>query len=403
MTDSTQIVEPALDQPVAPPLSSLAGVLVGQDAALPLEAQSGALCVSSFGNPARELDALLHSVGLYDLGFRTRISVSGEDKFRWLNGMVTNAVSTLARHHGNYNFILNAQGRIQGDAYVYREPEPGGEAERLVIETDRSQAGRLMEHFDRFIIMDDVELREPSGTVTALGLAGPGAAELLQRLELVEAAELEPHQFTSGRLGGVPVTVTRAYGVLTPRFELWFEPASTAELARLLVESGARAAGLEAWNALRVLEGTPIYGVDINDRNLVQETSQARALNFSKGCYLGQEIVERIRSRTTVHRFLRQLSLSGPAPLAGTELRVAGEERAVGQLTSVATYRRAGLARELRARELPAGAALPERSTVLALGYVRGDAIERKLELEYEGGKARLLDGPPSLEEDDEG
>jgi folate-binding protein YgfZ len=369
-TQSVAIADSA--PPIEAALTPLASVQVAADPSLRLATRGGCQSAASFGDASAELSALLHSVGLCDLGFRTRISVTGEDKFRWLNGMVTNAVAALAEGHGNYNFILNAQGRIQGDAYVYRE------AGRLLVETDGSQSDRLLEHFERFIIMDDVDLAELSG-LTCLGIAGPHAAILLQRLGFAAAASLEMLEFQDISLGGVPTTVVRAYSLLVPCFELWFEPVQTETMQRILLEAGATPVALEAANALRILEGIPLYGVDIHDRNLVQETSQARALNFTKGCYLGQEIVERIRSRTTVHRFLRQLELSGAVPQAGAELRSPGEERSVGQLTSIATYALAGV------------------PPVLALGYVRGDAIERRLPIEYDGGFATVLAEPPAV------
>ena len=362
----------AVGQPVFTPLALF---LLGENPTLDVAARGGSQSIAGFGDPPSELAALLHSVGLYDLGFRTRISVRGEDKFRWLNGMATNAVATLAEGHGNYNFILNAQGRIQGDADIYRD------ATRLIVETDRSQAARLMEHFERFIIMDDVELADLSETATALGLAGPHAPALLARLGIAGAAGLEQMQFMAASLADVPVTVVRTYDPLVPRFEIWFDPIHTTGIWKLLRESGATPAGLAAENALRVLEGTPLYGVDIRDRNLVQETSQTRALNFTKGCYLGQEIVERIRSRTTVHRFLRRLELTGSVPSQGAELRAPGEQRAAGTLTSVASY------------------ALPGLPATLALGYVRGDILDRKLLIEYDGGTATVLDRPPAIQQ----
>ena len=351
----------------------LASLLLQGNPALPLETRGGCHTPATFGDSAAEFTALRSSVGLYDLGFRTRISATGEDKFRWLNGMVTNAVATLPESRGNYNFILNAQGRIQGDAYVYNEPG------RLLIDTDLAQAPRLLDHLNRFIIMDDVELTDLSDSTSTAGLAGPAAADLLTRLGLPAAASLEPLQFQPFRMCGIPVTILRAYSVLVPRFELWFDPAQTGAVWNVLLAAGATATGLIAENALRVLEGTPLYGTDIQERNLVQETSQTRALNFTKGCYLGQEIVERIRSRTTVHRFLRQLELHGAIPAPGAELRSPGEERPVGALTSIVTFNHPGL---------PA---------TLALGYVRTETIDRQLPIEYDGGTATILDAPPPI------
>ena len=331
-----------------------------------LRMHAGALTPQSFSGAEKELASLLRSSAVFDLGYRTRIQITGEDRLRWLNGMVSNAIQSLPEGHGNYNFILNAQGRIQGDAYIYRR------AGDLLLDTDRSQAGRLLAHLDHFIIMDDVELHHLDHT--GIGLAGPQSLALLDGLGL-PASRLEPMGFAAAEIGGVPVTLIRAYSVLVPRFELWFAPENTAAVWNALTSAGAAAAGIAAIESLRVLEGIPRFGIDFTDRHLAQETSQTRALNFTKGCYLGQEIVERIRSRATVHRHLRQLLLHGVSPELPADL---GEDSAkpIGQITSVAR--------------------IPGQLQALAIGFVRAEAIERKTSLVYPGGNASILDRPIS-------
>ncbi len=315
--------------------------------------------------------AALHRLAAFDLGYRTRIRVTGPDRLRWLNGMVSNAIQALPEGTGNYNFILNAQGRIQGDAYIYRT------AEELFLDTDKSQAARLIAHLDHFIIMDDVELHPLDDASTAIGLSGPQAGPVLDSLGF-NATSLEPMQFAETTLRSVPVTLLRAYSVTVPRYELWFAPEHASTIWSALTAAGAEPIGIDAVEALRVIDGTPQYGIDFTERHLPQETSQTRALNFAKGCYLGQEIVERIRSRATVHRNLRQFELDGVAPSSPADLRVAGEAAAIGQLTSIA---------ELR---------LPEFHRTLALGFIRTEAIERKSRIECDGGSVTVLDSPPA-------
>ena len=135
-----------------------------------------------------------------------------------------------------------------------------------------------------------------------------------------------------------------------------------------LIASGSVPCGVQAVEALRILEGVPLYGADIHEKTLAQETGQARALNFSKGCYLGQEIVERIRSRATVHRLIRQFELTGDQPEPGTPLSADGAP--IGELSSVAAIE------------------LPHFRGMLALGTIRNEAIERKAVLTYPGGTA---------------
>src|ERR1035437_332882 len=159
-----------------------------------LVAYRGVLTPRELDAPGRETAALLSGVAVHDLGWLRRVAVRGEDRFRWLSGMVTNTVNDLAANAGAWNLVLNAQGRIQGDLHVWRE----GDDLSLVIAAD--QYDRLLAHLDRFIIMDDVELaplsldsnggpNESLTGETALGLAGPLAADLLARLGLPALTE----------------------------------------------------------------------------------------------------------------------------------------------------------------------------------------------------------------------
>jgi folate-binding protein YgfZ len=176
--------------------------------------------------------------------------------------------------------------------------------------------------------------------------------------------------------------VVRAYGVLAAHYELWVRAAEIPALWQALIGAGATPVGAVSLEAFRVAEGIPAYGIDIVERDLAQETSQMRALNFNKGCYLGQEIVERIRSRGSVHRHLRPLELFGPVPAGGTELTLNGGAPA-GHITS--------------AMELP----LPQGSRCFALGMIRGEAELRDQPLNYTAGTAtgtaRILAAPPGL------
>ena len=182
---------------------------------------------------------------------------------------------------------------------------------------------------------------------------------------------------------GHEVRVVRGYGVLAPHYELWLRTAEIPALWQALLEAGATPVGAAILEAFRTAEGIPAYGIDIAERDLPQETSQMRALHFSKGCYLGQEIVERIHSRGSVHRHLRQLELSGPVPAAGAELTLDGGAIA-GQITSAA--------------ELP----LTTGNRVFALGMMRGEAELRSQSFTYSAGTAtgtaHILAAPPVLE-----
>ncbi|MEG9434653.1 folate-binding protein YgfZ [Edaphobacter sp. HDX4] len=312
-----------------------------------------------------QLEALLHGVGIVSLDQTGWIRVTGSDRVRWLNGMATNSVQGLAAGEGVYNFFLNAQGRIQGDGNVFaREDE-------LLIETSHNQVATLIPYLDHYIIMDDVELADISETRHGIALIGPETSSILEMAGL-PASELKELQEQTVSWNSRKVTLIRAYGRIVPGFELWMETAEDAEsLRKALGATGAVPCGTAALDGLRLLEGMPLFGTDIRDRDLPQETNQARALHFNKGCYLGQEIVERIRSRGSVHRVFATFRLEGTLPAPGTALHSA--EKAVGELTSVA------------ALPIP-GDYGPTLN--LALGYVRREALDRHEPLQYPGGVA---------------
>jgi folate-binding protein YgfZ len=276
--------------------------------------------------------------------------------------MVTNSIQQLKSGAGNYNFLLSVQGRIQGDATIFAEPDA------LLLKTASSQVPALMSLLDRFIIMDDVELADITGTRSGLLITGPQAASSLAQIGLAFEAADTIERWTAS-WNSIDVTIIRDHSPLVPRFELWTDEATAVRLHAALQEIGAIPCGTQSLEWLRMLEGTPLFGVDIRDRELPQETGQTRALHFAKGCYLGQEIVERIRSRGNVHRTFTGLRLEGTLPTAGSKLEADGKEN--GELTSVASI------------PLPSGTILQ-----LALGYVRREAIDRGTSLLYSGGVA---------------
>jgi folate-binding protein YgfZ len=337
-----------------------------------LKQHCGALTPGAFDGFSAELDSLLHAAGVSDLGWRGKILVTGSDRLRWLNGMVSNAVQSLPEGQGNYSFLLSVQGRIQGDCYVYRR------AGDLLLDTSIDQVPTLIRHLDHFVIMDDVELADVSRQWTSLSLAGPLAPQVLGALGVTPSASvLENALMHLVRIGEVPCTLIELRKGVVPHYELWFAPEHVLAMWETLQAAGATSCGLEAMEALRVLEAIPLYGIDLNDRDLPQETAQTRALNFSKGCYLGQEIVERIRSRGKVNRQFRQFALQGALPdrlPAHLPLELRSGDQAVGRITSAAS--------------------LPQ---VLALGFIRVEAAERNQEITYEGGVAIPLNSPPAI------
>ena len=309
----------------------------------------GAMTAARFADPQLEFDAVLNTCGIYDLGFRARISLTGGDRVRWLNGMVTNNIRDLTSGLSVYAFLLNPQGRILGDMFVHNL------GEKLVVETDQSQVEKIAATFDHYIIMDDVEVSDISARQTALGVGGPKSRAILN-LAGIEVPNLMPSQMITPQCnydcGCIECTVIRGEDADHESYEIWLAPQDVYKTWRALLAAGATPVGSEALEMERIARGIPLYGVDIRERDLPQETEQMRALNFNKGCYVGQEIVERIRSRGNVHRKFTGFMAEGGAAIAAGAKITSGEKE-VGEITSVAVLR------------------LPSGERTVALGYIR--------------------------------
>jgi folate-binding protein YgfZ len=377
----------------------------------------GALTPRELDAPEVETEALAFGAALHDLGWMRRVDVRGADRFRWLSGMVTNTVNDLFPNTGAWNLVLNVQGHIQGDLTVWRGSEelspqrrspvnaakdgnggrnheedpllgtPFAGESGLQLEIAADQMDKLLTHLNKFIVMDDVELVSlgdeqvgEAGSETAIGLSGPLAGEVMERVGLPVIASAMAG--ATVEWNGWEVRILRGYGVQAPHYEFWLPSAGLAKFWPCLRTGGATPVGAASLDAFRIAEGIPAYGVDMVERDLAQETAQMRALHFSKGCYLGQEIVERIRTRGNVHRHLRPLELAGPVPAGGTELTLE-DGTAAGAITSAA--------------ELP----LKTGARVFALGMIRVEAEEKGQSFRYKAGAvegtASILATPPRL------
>jgi len=397
--------------------TALAALLESTHSPHELAVYHGALTPRELDAPEAEIEALAHGAALHDLGWMRRVAVRGADRFRWLSGMVTNTVNDLFPNTGAWNLVLNAQGHIQGDLTVWRGGEEhspqrrspvnppknenggGNSAEdpllgtpfagesSLELEIAADQIDKLLAHLNKFIVMDDVELVPlgeekvgETGSETAVGLTGPLAPEVLERVGLPAIASAMAG--TGVEWNGWDVRILRGYGALAPHYEFWLPSAGLAKLWKCLRTGGAVPVGCAALESFRIAEAIPAYGIDILERDLPQETAQMRALHFSKGCYLGQEIVERIRSRGSVHRHLRPLELKGSVPSQGTELMLE-DGTVAGAIASAA--------------ELP----LKTGPRVFALGMIRADAEAKSPSFRYKSdaieGTASILAAPPRL------
>jgi aminomethyltransferase len=239
-----------------------------------------------------------------------------------------------------------------GDLIAYNR------GEHILVDTEQSQLEKILATFDHYIIMDDVEVTNISDNQTALGLTGPKSRALLNAVG-IEVPELQPLQMITPKCtcdcDCVECTVIRGDNAQLESYEIWLACKDVLKTWEALIAAGATPAGSEALEMNRIVAGVPLYGVDIRERDLPQETEQTRALNFNKGCYVGQEIVERIRSRGNVHRKFTGFLIEG-AGVIETGSKVFSSDKEVGEITSVAAVR------------------MPMGEQSVALGYIRREA-----------------------------
>jgi tRNA-modifying protein YgfZ len=299
--------------------------------------------------------ALREHAAWIDLAARGRIFATGEDRARLLHAMTTNHVQQLQPGQGLYAFFLNAQGRILGDVNVLCLPD------RFLLDTEPEVRRKLYEHLDRYIIADDVTLEDASDLLTAVSLEGPASAEVLEAIGAPRPAS----ECGVAEWDGVIVANLNTTG--SPGCFLIAPLERRAELISQLEAAGAVAATADEARVVRIENARPRYGEEITERFLVQETQQMHAVHFSKGCYLGQEIVERVRSRAHIHRMLMPLEIEGAdVPQPGVKLQFEGQDR--GDLVS-ATWS-------------------PALGKVVGMAYLR-------VELDLAGRKATVRPMPP--------
>jgi aminomethyltransferase len=320
-----------------------------------------------FSNAKDEFAALRSTCGVYNLDHRAKIDLTGKDRVRWLNGMITNNVRDLAVGHGVYAFLLNPQGHILGDLIAYNH------GEHILVETDQSQLDKILATFDHYIIMDDVEVANISDKLSAIGLTGPNAGLALKAAGF-EVPELKTLQIVDLPWQQANVSIVRGGNESFLSYEIWVAPELAGSVHEALERAGGVPVGREALELYRIALGIPVYGKDIRERDLPQETEQQRALNFSKGCYIGQEIVERIRSRGAVHRKFTGFTVTGAAPAPGTKIQAQAKD--VGEVTSSAV--------------IPS----PDGERTVALGYIRREVGVPGKEIEIAGSRAIVSELP---------
>ncbi len=278
--------------------------------------------ITCYGDSVSERAALSETCGVVERQWSELLEVGGDDRERFLNGYLTCEVSLEG---GSYGFFTAPKGGVLADAIV----SPSGDAFRVVVPRGRSAA--IVEHLERFVLVDRVELAVDREHMQWI-VAGPRAPRILHALGL-QAGEL--WSGVRGELAGHSIEVIEERPLGVPVFAITVALIDAAAVAESLVGAGAEPVGFDAFEALRIEAGVPRYGIDFDQRHFPQETGLEDAVSYTKGCYLGQEVVARIHYRGHVNHSLRALVLRGRRELPpGTAVRFDGKE--VGRLGSSA-------------------------------------------------------------------
>jgi folate-binding protein YgfZ len=276
---------------------------------------------------------------LFELSDRGLIEVSGEDRVRWLNGMVSNDVTALGdapENSGCYAALLTPQGRIVSDLHILVR------GETFWLETGADHVGPVIERLEKYIIADDVELRDATSDLSRFALEGARARATLT------AASGQPLSLAPDAAEGIVVAgaalVCAAFGFGGGEgFQLFVSPADTVRVADALALAGAVRAERAALEVLRIEAGEPALGSELAEDTLPDEARIGRAVSETKGCYTGQEVIARLRSRGGVKHFLVGLRSTTGEPLAELGTRIfRPDEKKSGELTSKTESEAAG-------------------------------------------------------------
>jgi folate-binding protein YgfZ len=282
---------------------------------------------------AAQIDAVRRAAGVFRLPDRGLIEVSGGDRVRWLDGMVSNDVVNLCpgrERSGCYATVLTSKGRIVADLHVLLRDGV------FWLETSSSALPAVIEHLERHLIADDVTLRDISDTVDRLALEGPLAQRVLETAN--ESFDtLEVDAWAEAHIGDIAIVVARYGWSGEDGFQLLVPVGSGDGVASSLVAAGAAfglvSAAPQALEVLRIEAGIPAFGAELDETVLPAEVRLDRAVSQSKGCYVGQEVVARMETAGRVSHSLVGLTLEdGPVPEPGTVV-IAGTKK-VGEITS---------------------------------------------------------------------
>jgi folate-binding protein YgfZ len=281
-----------------------------------------------FGDPAREYTAAADHAALFDASPRGKIEVTGPDALTFLHNLTTNDIKALAPGTGCEAFLATVKAKAVAYVWLYRVEGP---TPSLWLDVDPCRTAIALKHLDRHLISEQVQLVDQTHAYGQLHLCGPEAPGLAARALGPRTAELRLLHHGPGTQPGV-IDVRRRDALGAPGFDVVCTPEAATHLWHELTAAGAVPAGLETHEVLRVEAGLPRDGVDMDENRFVVEVGRgARAISYTKGCYLGQEPIVMARDRGHVNRTLVGVKLAGGVAPHAAKLFRDGQE--VGQVT----------------------------------------------------------------------
>jgi folate-binding protein YgfZ len=296
---------------------------------------NGMEAVEDYGDFLAEHAALRTSAGVLDLSFRSRVVLTGADRVRLLNGQVTNNVKDLPVRTGCYAALITNKGKMQSDANIYILPN------EILLDFEPGLSTAVAQRLEGYIIADDVQVVDAAPHYGLLSVQGPKAWEAVAAVGLNFTEPANPLTWMSIH----DTTLGEIYCMNQPRlgtsgFDLFVPIGSLGAVADKLIASakqlGGRACGWRAFETARIEAGIPRFGVEMDETNLPPEAGiESRAVSYTKGCYIGQEVIARIRTYGQVAKALRGLRFADDLtalPSKGDKLFANGKE--VGYVAS---------------------------------------------------------------------
>ncbi|HVF68310.1 MAG TPA: glycine cleavage T C-terminal barrel domain-containing protein [Pyrinomonadaceae bacterium] len=294
--------------------------------------QDGCVVAAHYGDARAEYGAVRGGAGagLFDLSSRGRVEVSGGEAVQFLNGMLTNDVAKLEDGAWMQAAFPNPQGRLLAPVRVLRR----GDA--FLFDTEAATYERVLKYLERYTLAGDFRVRDLTNETAMLTVQGARAVEIVRAALGDETLNVERGRVSTFRFNDADVTLVRATHTAEDGVDLFVGGSDARKLWDALVEAGARPAGFDALEVLRVEAGLPRYGVDSSDANVVLEVvDESEAVSYTKGCYTGQEIIARIHWRGHVAKKLAGIIFARDAePPADSAVRSCAEGREVGRITS---------------------------------------------------------------------